>query len=259
MNLKKILKNLTILCLGIIFCLSNSETAYAQWVFDAVSGGDIEVSESDYVDCIDCDGDGICAKCDGKGKVTVGYSSWGCTICGRTGTCKTCGGTGQLTEVEYVVQRNIDNTPVSYIKTGSPDDLYACRYCFGTGICVRCSGDGINDKTGNTCVYCKQNVGACNNCSGYGCLTRDEHNARLAENSARSAAKNSDSGSSEKSDKCTYCDGTGNSSTLCHECGGTGKYTGSSVVVGALNKNKCLSCNGTKYEKCSYCKGTGKQ
>lgn len=252
---KKYLKGLAILLLAIVFFMSNSQTAYAQWVFDSVSCSDIEVSETDYVDCIDCDGSGICVHCDGKGKVTAGYASWGCTLCKRSGKCSTCGGSGELTEVEYVIQRNIDNTPTGYIKTGSADDLYACRYCFGTGLCARCSGDGVNDTTGNACVYCKQDVGICDNCSGYGCLTRDEHNERLAEN----AARRSGSGSNTTGEDCTKCGGTGNSSTLCHECGGTGKYDGSSVVIRGMNQNKCLSCDGRKYEKCSYCKGTGKQ
>lgn len=251
---KKVFKSWAALLMAIVFCLSNPQTVHAQLVFDSVSCGDIEVSETDYIDCLDCDGDGVCSYCGGKGKVTAGYASWGCTICKRSGKCATCGGSGQLTEVEYVVQRNIDNTPSGYIKTGSADDLYACRYCFGTGLCTHCSGDGVNDATGNTCVYCKQNTGACSNCSGYGCLTRDEHNERLAENAARRYASESDT-----QEACTYCGGTGNSSTLCHECGGTGKYTGSSVVVGGLNKNKCLSCDGRKYEKCAYCNGTGKQ
>lgn len=256
MTNKTYFKGLAVLLMAIVLFMGNSQTVYAQWVFDSVSGGDIEVSETDYVDCIDCDGSGECSLCDGKGKAVVGYASWGCTVCKRSGKCSTCGGSGELTEVAYVVQRNIDNTPVSYIQTGSADDLYACRYCFGTGLCSRCSGDGINDTTGNTCVYCKQNVGLCNNCSGYGCLTRDEHNARLAENSARKYASGSDAAVDAD---CTKCGGSGYSSTLCHECNGTGKYQGSSVVVGGLNNNKCLSCDGAKYEKCAYCNGSGKQ
>lgn len=251
---KKYFRSLAALLMAIVFFMSNSHMVYAQWVFDSVSCSDIEVSETDYVDCIDCDGGGVCSYCNGKGKVTVGYASWGCTICKRSGKCGTCGGSGQLTEVEYVIQQNIDNTPTGYIKTGSPDDIYACRYCFGTGLCKWCSGDGINDTTGNICVYCKQDVGICSNCYGYGCLTRDEHNERIAQNTAGKYASESNT-----EEDCTFCNGTGNSSTLCHECGGTGKYQGSGVVVRGLNNNKCLSCDGRKYEKCSHCKGTGKK
>lgn len=251
---KKYLKYFAVFCMTIALFMSNAQIVYAQLVFDAASGGDIEVSETDCVDCTDCNGSGECRHCNGKGKVVVGYASWGCTICGRTGDCSICGGSGELTEVEAVIRQNMDLTPPGYIKTGSPDDLYACRYCFGTGLCKFCSGDGVNDTTGNACVFCKQEVGFCNNCSGYGCLTRDEHNARLAENAARKYASEDDT-----KEACTKCGGSGYSSTRCHACDGTGKYQDDSVVVRGLNKNKCLSCDGKGYEKCSYCRGTGVQ
>lgn len=229
--------------------------AYAQVVFDSVSEDYVEASASGYVECIDCAGKGICPHCEGTGRVTTALGSWSCTICQRSGRCGTCGGSGVLTEVEYVIERNIDNTPTGTIKSGSPDDLYACRYCFGTGICKFCSGDGINDTTNRKCVFCSNSKGTCNNCSGYGFLTRDEHNQRIAENTARRNGK--DNPGSENGDTCTLCHGTGHGS-VCHTCGGSGKYTGRSVVVGAFNRNRCLTCDGSGYEKCSSCKGTGK-
>lgn len=250
---KNIFKFFAVFCLAAALFISSSQTVYAQLVFDAVSGCDVEASETDCLDCFDCSGSGKCRHCDGKGRVSMGYTSFGCTICSRTGGCSVCGGSGEMTEVEYVIQQNIAVTPSGYIQTGSPDDLYACRYCFGTGFCKFCSGDGVNDTTGNACVYCSQDVGVCNNCSGYGCLTRDEHNARLADNAARRYASGDDT-----EEKCSQCGGSGYSNIPCHTCNGTGKYQGSSVVVRGLNQNKCLSCDGMKYEKCAYCNGKGK-
>jgi len=260
MGIKKVFKGIAVFLTAVAVFAGSSQTAYAQWVFDSVSCEDIEVSETDCVDCIDCGGSGICQHCGGAGTVKMGssrfYTTMNCPICKRTGSCATCGGSGVLTEVEYVVQRNIDNTPPGYIETGSADDLYACRYCYGTGLCKFCSGDGVNDTTGNKCVYCKEDMGICNNCSGYGCLTRDEHNERLSQSAARKYASENDSGDGNS---CPACGGTGNSSTVCHECNGTGKFQGSSVVMRALSGNKCLSCDGRKYEKCPDCDGTGKQ
>lgn len=246
---------LAALAAAVVFVfMGNVTEAYAQTVFDSVSEGYVEVSASNYVDCIDCAGDGICTLCNGNGKATTMLGSWGCTICHRSGKCSTCGGSGVLTEVEYVVERNIDNTPTATIQTGSPNDLYACRYCFGTGICKFCSGDGINDTTGNKCVFCSNSKGVCNTCSGYGCLTRDEHNQKIAENTARRSAKNSSG--SEGGETCTSCNGSGKGS-VCHTCGGDGKYRGSSMVLGAFIKNKCIDCDGSGYERCSLCKGSG--
>lgn len=250
-NIKKMLKSFVILSMAAALVMGNSQTAYAQWVFDAVSGGDIEVSETDCVDCIDCGGSGNCALCKGKGTYSLGKRTNRCNICSGTGDCDTCGGTGELTEVEYVVENNKDNTPIGLIRTGSADDLYACRYCYGTGICNFCSGDGINDTTGNKCVYCKGDMGVCNNCDGYGCLTRDEHNQRILEPDPEPET--------DTDNACTKCGGSGNSSTLCHECGGSGKYKGSSIVTGAFNRFKCLSCDGSGYERCAYCHGTGRE
>lgn len=233
--------------------MGNRLVAHAQLVFDAVSGGYVDASSTDMVACIECGGSGGCGHCDGTGTLVTSFDSWRCTFCRGTGDCQTCGGGGGLTEVEYVVERNKDNASIGYVKTGSADALYVCTSCYGTGLCRRCSGDGINDTTGRTCSSCKSSAGECKKCSGYGCMTRDEHNQKIND----TIRKNSGNSESEAGTTCSTCGGSGHGK-VCHTCGGDGKYKGYGKAIGAFNGYRCIHCDGSGYEQCSTCRGKGK-
>lgn len=243
MKIRTILIGLAGLAIAVSLYSNHSHSAEYLKIFDASAGKVVEASAVDKVSCIDCGGSGKCSICEGEGKIVLMRFSQRCPICRGSGLCTTCYGHGELSEYKAILEKNKDDTPKGFVSSGKPDDLYACRYCFGTGDCKSCNGSGTNSTLGIDCSSCKHDKGKCSNCMGKGYLTREEHNERVFKNTTHFYPDTDD-----ENYECPSCKGSGK----CIECNGTGKNDASSPVFRAFG---CRLCD--KTGKCPGCGGDG--
>ena len=110
-------------------------------------------SDTRYITCHLCHGDGVCYHCDGDSF----RDGRRCSVCNGTGKCTACDGKGTLEVI--VINR---------------EDYTVCTSCHGSGECGLCDGTGQLEyyfstlgRAGGDCNLCHGN-GKCLGCKGTG-------------------------------------------------------------------------------------------
>lgn len=202
--------------------------------------------------CPECDGSGICGRCQGSKQVTctVCEGSLKCVSCDGTGkyTCRNCGGDGVCPECEH---------GWVYCEDCDGDGTVSCPDCNGTGnfiddYCNQCGGSG----------YYRDNI-KCRACGGTGRFTRE---CRRCGGDGTIECERCDG---DGGWDCKACDGTGECSHChgkgyipCKSCNATGtcgkcKGRGRVWCPDCKGKGECFICAGTKKVTCPRCNGLG--
>lgn len=154
---------------------------------------------------------------------------------------------------------------VSEFCTKIVDNRVVCSFCEGSGVCKLC--DGTGQRPYSRCRSCNGS-GKCSWCDGQGKVTesrQEENNQEIMRmRNALSTMRNNSYNDSQTSGVCSYCNGTGRRTDRCTYCGGSGINSSyelfkKSVALAPFADKNCPSCGGYGYKACYHCGGSGKE